>query len=434
MACTIDHLRADARVVVLQDFTDLAGVVVRAGEVGVVRGLGLDYATWEVWIDLERGGATTHLRFALRATAGPRNGHMRTYFEVVPDAAPAKEVVAGESAAHAPAPGRDAQACETQAIAPAAGGTTRVESRVGCGCDAALQREVLSARGGLDVWACLRCGAVSCTRVIGDDGRFTGDAWYQYVPVVMPAAVERWIGGWPRVRVDHTTHVRWPTSADLVRYETLHYPADVRCADRARLATIEEELARAQAGQSWAERLRATQRVTAPPPAGLPNELRGYELLWQALQLTPQSDLELLLHHAQLRSPGSVVAAEVVRARADVFDVVEAALRSDDSTRRGAGFAIARDWRTPDPRLEGVLIELLETLPLEPSPDAPMCVKSRGRGELLLLLVAELRLATPAMLAALRERMRAFGRRDDFLANCARLVVQELKTAAPSQP
>lgn len=67
MACTIDHLRVDHRVVVLRDFTDLAGIVIRTGESGVLRGLGLDYGRMEIWIELERNGARDQLRFSLRA-------------------------------------------------------------------------------------------------------------------------------------------------------------------------------------------------------------------------------------------------------------------------------------------------------------------------------------------------------------------------------
>ena len=66
MACTIDHLRVDHHVTVLRDFTDLSGINIRAGETGILRGLGLDAAVMEIWIELERRGARDQLRFALR--------------------------------------------------------------------------------------------------------------------------------------------------------------------------------------------------------------------------------------------------------------------------------------------------------------------------------------------------------------------------------
>ncbi len=88
MACTIDHLRVDHRVTVLREFTDLAGVTIRAGETAVLRGLGLDCARMEIWIELERNGTRDRLRFALHATDGPRNGRMRDYFEIGEDLTP----------------------------------------------------------------------------------------------------------------------------------------------------------------------------------------------------------------------------------------------------------------------------------------------------------------------------------------------------------
>lgn len=88
MACTIDHLRVDHRVMVLRDFTDLTGNTVRAGETAVLRGLGLDSAQMEIWLELERGGARDRLRFALRATDGPRHGHMREFFGMGEDVTP----------------------------------------------------------------------------------------------------------------------------------------------------------------------------------------------------------------------------------------------------------------------------------------------------------------------------------------------------------
>lgn len=85
MSVTIDNLRVDHRVTVLRDFTDLGGVTIRSGETAVLRGLGLDNARMEIWIELERNGARDKLRFALRATDGPRNGRMKDYFEVGED-------------------------------------------------------------------------------------------------------------------------------------------------------------------------------------------------------------------------------------------------------------------------------------------------------------------------------------------------------------
>ena len=513
MACTIDHLRVDHRVAVLRDFTDLAGVTIRAGESGVLRGLGLDYARMEIWIELERDGARDRLRFALRATEGPRNGRMKEFFEMGEsvETAPAHEPppspvlrtpsprragrgqgeggpsrfmdpTRGNSSANnpthepvarlegdAPSPPGDAAPRDRRPPAgfmagehgvgaestphgppsPPAGNPQRPpgplrayvgkqapndtslgEHRVACDCDPAFHRELLPARGELSVHACLRCGTVTCSRSIGDDGRFTGNAWQENLTVALSEPVHRWIACWPRVKVDYTAHSRWPMSADLVRYPTLYYPADLRCTELGELAEIETRLAREQSAQSVAARLRATQRVRSAPPANVPEALRGYVMLWEALQLRPRSDLAKLLHLAQPRSLGCDVAAELLRQRPDAFDLIVDSLRSGDPTRRGVGFVMARDLRPADPRLEGVLIELMNGFSFDPLPDVGQGIVSRGRFEMVLLLIAELGLATPEMRATLRTSMRKLARHDPFLVDCVRTVLRELDARA----
>lgn len=432
MACTIDHLRVDHRVTVLREFTDLGGITVRAGETAGLRGLGLDYGRMEICIELERNGVRDTLRFALRAPNGPRNGHMKDYFEMgEPLEAPSVPVRTPVAPANEPKPTPTTAHLRPYVGKQAPSDTRLGELRVACDCDPAFHRELLSARGELSVHACLRCGTITGTRSIGDDGRFTGNSWQENLTVALPEPTLRWIDGWPRVKVDHTTPVRWPMSANLVRYSTLYYPADSRCTDLAQLAELESRLTREQTGQSAPARLRATHRISSAPPKGLPQDLYGYEMLWESLQLRPDSDLASLLHHAQPGSPGCEVAAEALRQRPDVFDRIVNALRSSDAKLRGVGFVIARDWRPADPRLGGVLIELLGELSFERRPDSPMCIAGRGRGELLLLLIAELKLATPEMLTTLRALMRKLARHDDFLTDCVRIVVRELSASSP---
>ncbi len=82
---TIDHLRVDHRVTVLRDFTDAAGITLLAGEAGIVRGLSWDQLRMEIHIEIERAQGNVDLVFPLAAQTGPRNGHMREYFEVGED-------------------------------------------------------------------------------------------------------------------------------------------------------------------------------------------------------------------------------------------------------------------------------------------------------------------------------------------------------------
>lgn len=85
MSLTIDHLRVDHRVTVLQDFADAAGIALRAGESGVLRGLSLDQRRMEIHLVIERVSGKVELVFPLQAQTGPRNGHMREFFEVGED-------------------------------------------------------------------------------------------------------------------------------------------------------------------------------------------------------------------------------------------------------------------------------------------------------------------------------------------------------------
>lgn len=82
MAMTIDNLRVDHRVTILSDFTDADGVTLRVGEVGVLRKLAFDHVRQDILMEIEREKGKISLRFPLRMSTGPRNGHMKEYFEV----------------------------------------------------------------------------------------------------------------------------------------------------------------------------------------------------------------------------------------------------------------------------------------------------------------------------------------------------------------
>lgn len=85
MSMTIDHLRVNHRVTVLRHITDAAGVTLRSGESGILRGLSWDQLRMEIHIQIERASGQVDLVFPLTAKTGPRNGHMREYFEVGED-------------------------------------------------------------------------------------------------------------------------------------------------------------------------------------------------------------------------------------------------------------------------------------------------------------------------------------------------------------
>lgn len=82
MGCVIDHLTSHCRVRVLRDFQDTRGTKILAGDTAIIRRMDLDWPTQEIVIEWERSNVTESMFFALAAKEGPRNGHMRDFFEV----------------------------------------------------------------------------------------------------------------------------------------------------------------------------------------------------------------------------------------------------------------------------------------------------------------------------------------------------------------
>lgn len=82
MSTTIDHLRIDHRVKVIRDFTDATGISMNKGDRGILRAIRFDPLRMVIHLDIQREEGTVRLVFDLKAMDGPRNGHMRTYFEL----------------------------------------------------------------------------------------------------------------------------------------------------------------------------------------------------------------------------------------------------------------------------------------------------------------------------------------------------------------
>jgi hypothetical protein len=102
------------------------------------------------------------------------------------------------------------------------------------------------------------------------------------------------------------------------------------------------------------------------------------------------------------------------------------ALRSNELWH-SVGFAMARDSHQEDQRLANVIIEILNGLSLAPMPDVPGRIVSCGRFEALLVLIAELKLASPEMLTALETLQRQLIRHDSWLVQYIGIVLRELR-------
>lgn len=417
MACTIDHLRPNHGVRVLRDFTDARGKSHSAGATGIIRQMGLDWAQSEFWIDWDRDGVSERLYFALGSTTGPGNGRMREYFELgdYDPGSPAPEPLLKPQAE----PPR--RTCGRNYVGQHPPVETNLgEVAVACDCDPALHRAVLIEFLGVN--ACLRCGTVTCSRVVGDEGRYTGNSWHAYLAVAVSPSVLHWLSQWPRVTVRRHGLHRWPTSDVLGQRDVIYLPAGTRCETSAELAALEDEF------------LGRTSEIpfpSAPPPTELPQEWQAFAQFWSALRLTPESELSQLLSFARLQSPGSAFAVERLLRRPDTFDIMVAALQSGEAARYSAGTALARAARPVDPRLPEVLIEILNGLSFEPLPDVPGRVVSWERIEELLVVIADLKLATPKMLTALKTLQRRLVRHDTTLASYISIVLRELLGEPP---
>ena len=81
MGATIDNLESHHSYRVIRGFADANGVHVPFDAVGVIRHIDISDDWTQIIIDWEQDGKTLQLVFAMNATDGPRNNHMRTYFE-----------------------------------------------------------------------------------------------------------------------------------------------------------------------------------------------------------------------------------------------------------------------------------------------------------------------------------------------------------------
>lgn len=291
-----------------------------------------------------------------------------------------------------------------------------------CGCDPKLQRQVL-----LDIpnnlYACLRCGALSYTEARGDDGRYTGDVSIVYEAIPLPSEVVSWLAAWPRVTpIQHEP--LWWMHPSLYRSESLYLPASLRCKTSEQLEAEELRLRAAQQGLGRRATLIQCGVPQAAPPDSLPRSFSGFVTVWQDLQLTPQSDLPLLLDRA---NHDSIIAADLLLQRSDATELLHEALLSG---RPGAALALLRVSADPPPDLTAPLIEALHAIPMTPHTDLPDRIAQWHRLEVLLLLIAENRFRSPEMSATLRALMRKVARHDATLVGCLRITLRELESEA----
>lgn len=91
MSATIDHLRVHQRIRVIRSFTDATGMPRHEGESGVIIDIKLHLPAQRIEIRWEPCGGAESMFFFLTSGEGPRNGHMREFFEVTGEVHPAPD-------------------------------------------------------------------------------------------------------------------------------------------------------------------------------------------------------------------------------------------------------------------------------------------------------------------------------------------------------
>ena len=304
------------------------------------------------------------------------------------------------------------------------------ELTVACDCGPIFHRQVYPT-GHFVTHACLKCGAVTVARTVGDDGRFTGDAWIGYVAVPTPQAHVDWLARFPRFAIDYSgAPWRWPMSAGLRRYPMLLYPASSRVTDEAELGALEDALWNEQEPLTRPERLRAACGDIPPPPEDLGDGFGGSVLLQRTLDSSPDSDIEVLKARANLLSPASELAAAALLRRAGAAETLLAWLASSDAAAFDAGIAMLRDARALFSEAEATqlgtaLLGIMNDLPLGALKDVRR-VESWSRFDALLAAIADLGLATPELLAGLAVLQKKLAPLDATVAEAIRIVINEL--------
>lgn len=444
MGTTIDHLESHHRYKVIRGFTDATGIRIPFEATAVIRRMEVDPGFTQIFIEWERDGANgeiipERLTFDMRATDGPRNNHMREYFEKGEVVMPPREPKAAKPAPADQAkldqtksdPAKSDQAKSDQAKSDPSS-TQDHSQTVNCNCGPVFHRSLWPIARNIHVNACLRCGALAVTKQIGDDGRHTGNAWTAYMPVDTPKATLDWLNHFPRLAIHYPgAPNRWPMAAELVRYPMLFYPADARARDEADLAKLEAALDAVQSPLTRADRQFSACGAIPRPPENLPALFDDFRTIHAALGLRGAGDIAALRNHAHLRSASTEMAASILLERANAYDVMMDWLSSRDDDVFSAGIAMLRDSRPlftgpEDPKLTLELIAILNDLPTGKLRDVPDRIESCYRFEALLVAIADLGANCTKMQDGLRALRTKLARKDPTLVAAIGTALNEL--------
>jgi hypothetical protein len=166
-----------------------------------------------------------------------------------------------------------------------------LKARVNCSCDPAFHLPVLFYFASEGVFACMHCGTVSCSQVIGDDGRGGGESWMATIAVEVPAPALKWLGQWPRF-----------FSSQGYLTDALFLPAAQKFSTPEKLKNELAALAEKTSDWPFPQKLKSAGFPTDSAPEGLPGFATGFIGVAEVLQLPPNAGIDTLCDYA-MRSP-----------------------------------------------------------------------------------------------------------------------------------
>lgn len=239
-------------------------------------------------------------------------------------------------------------------------------NRVNCSCDPGFHRSILYYPGPEAPFACMHCGAVTFSQVIGDDGRGGGEAWTSILVMDMPPDVVEWFGLLPR------RTGMWEMEPEC------YLGASERFKTVAALLETEQKRDLETKGWSSGRKIRAAGVPVQPPPKDIGAANPYYIYAWEALQMDQTTPVETLLNMAKRSDFLLGLLEDLFFSQPDINALISNWLHTfeDDlywyTRTSGDPYFVAiellRRQKEPAPEHIAEVLEYLQTVSLEKNP------------------------------------------------------------------
>lgn len=228
-----------------------------------------------------------------------------------------------------------------------------------CACGEEFRRAVAFIPTGYTdrITKCMACGAVDHIQSFGYEPQ-PGDIRHAAdIPMVLDSTLRDWFRQWPpvfHIVANYRCHTgyfpvtqRFPTVDEMRRWEESESP---------RQLTLSESIRLRQAGYP-----------ESAPPVRLDGELGAFQVLWDAVQLTPDHDFDDLVGRAGRGSLSAPFAIEMALLNAGCVNRLAPLFGDSNEDRRRGAYIVVREGCLQDPRLLAAMLAQLETTPLAPA-------------------------------------------------------------------